>query len=75
MKCISEDPSTSSLYRVIGHCVFRDIPNLSVREGVVPHVIKLVLRSLHKEIILGVQDVFHALALFTFGQKKPSSHV
>ncbi|KAL2099496.1 hypothetical protein ACEWY4_003890 [Coilia grayii] len=42
-------------------------------EGVVPHVIKLVLTSLHREKIVGVQNVSVALAEFTFGQNDSSS--
>ena len=61
LQCVAEDPNTSSLYGVTGPCAFSEIPNFSVTnafppdvmhdflEGVVPHVIKLLVRSLHRE--------------------------
>lgn len=85
LQCVAEDPNTSSLYGVTGPCAFSEIPSFSVTnafppdvmhdflEGVVPHVIKLLVRSLHREKIVGVQDISVALAGFTFGQNDASS--
>lgn len=85
LQCVAEDPSTSSLYGVTGPCAFSEIPSFSVTkafppdvmhdflEGVVPHVIKLLVRSLHREKIVGVQNVCVALAGFTFGHNDSSS--
>lgn len=81
---MAEDPSTSSVYGVTGPCAFSELPNFRVTdafppdvmhdflEGVVPHVLKLVLRAWHKEKVVAVQEVSNAVAHFPFGQNDPS---
>lgn len=85
LQCVAEDPTTKSLYGVTGPCAFSELPNFSVTnafppdvmhdflEGVVPHVLKLVLKALHNEKVVSVQEVSNALAHFPFGQND-SSH-
>lgn len=68
-----------------GPCAFSEIPGFSVTnafppdvmhdflEGVVPYVIKLLVKSLHCEKIVGVQNISVALAGFSFGHNDASS--
>lgn len=85
LQCVAEDPTTKSLYGVTGPCAFSELPNFSVTnafppdvmhdflEGVVPHVLKLVLKALHNKKVVSVQEVSNAIAHFPFGQND-SSH-
>ena len=85
LRCVQENPADKSLYGVNGPCPFDLLPHFDVTkafppdvmhdllEGAVPHVLKLIIKTLHSEGIVTLSQLNTELQKFAFGQNDRSS--
>lgn len=85
LKCVEDDPSCKSIYGVNGPCIFSKLSYFETTkafppdvmhdflEGIVPLVLKSVLKALHKDKTLSIQVVNDSLRKFCYGQNDCTS--
>lgn len=79
LKCAEDDPNFKSIYGVTGPCVFNKLSYFDITkafppdvmhdflEGIVPLVLKSVLKALHRDKTISIQEVNDSLRKFCYG--------
>lgn len=80
LKCVEENPNSKSVYGVNSSCPFNKLTYFDTTqafpsdvmhdflEGIVPLVLKSVLKALHNEKTVSIQEVNGIIKRFSFGQ-------
>lgn len=85
LQCVEDDPHCRSVYGVTGPCAFNKLSYFDTTnafppdvmhdflEGVIPLVLKSVVKALHEDKTVTIQEVNDSIRTFSFGQNDCTS--